>query len=97
MSVLLIHVLIACILASDTIGFAPSGPWDAFNLAPGSRTVYPTKINRTSGNVTNADALVANSGAITLSGNNSYVTLDFGKEVCLSLFSCFCISDDIRA
>lgn len=81
MTMLLPHVLVACIFALESIALAPSGPWDAFNLAPSSRTVYPVKINRSSGHVVNADALVTQSGTTTLSGNYSYVTLDFGKEV----------------
>ncbi|KAI0314054.1 Six-hairpin glycosidase [Amylostereum chailletii] len=60
---------------------APAGPWDEFNYAPESRTVYPTAIYRVHGTVENASDLAGNQGSATLSGNNSYVTLDFGKEV----------------
>jgi hypothetical protein len=83
MLMLLSHALVTYIFALKAIASALPGPWDTFNLAPSSRTVYPVKINRTSGNVTNADTLVTQSGLTTLTGNNSYVTLDFGKEVSL--------------
>jgi hypothetical protein len=65
----------------QALASAPSGPWDSFNLAPSSRTVYATNIHGTSGNVTNASNLLSKSAAVVLSGNGSYVTLDFGKEV----------------
>jgi hypothetical protein len=78
---LLSQVLVACAFVWRSIASAPSGPWDAFNLAPTSRTVYPAEINRTSGNVSNAEGLITHNGTTTLSGNYSYVTLDFGKEV----------------
>ncbi|KAI0312129.1 Six-hairpin glycosidase [Amylostereum chailletii] len=60
---------------------APAGPWDDFNYSPESRTVYPTAIYRVNGTVENASNLAGNQGSATLLGNNSYVTLDFGKEV----------------
>lgn len=60
---------------------APSGVWDEFNYAPASKTVWPASIKLQVGNVTNAQNLVNNIGAVTLSGNNSYVTLDYGVEV----------------
>ncbi|EIW56811.1 Six-hairpin glycosidase [Trametes versicolor FP-101664 SS1] len=59
---------------------APAGPWDAFNFAPKSRTVYPTAVKVTHGGVRNANALVTK-GAATLSGNGSWLALDFGVEV----------------
>lgn len=61
---------------------APAGPWDAFNFAPKSRTVYPTAVKVTHGGVRNANALIAK-GAATLSGNGSWIALDFGVEVSL--------------
>ena len=63
------------------LGTAPSGPWDAFNLAPASKTVYAQTIYGVTGTVDNADALANNTGSATLVGDGSYVTLDFGYEV----------------
>ncbi|KDQ54652.1 glycoside hydrolase family 78 protein [Jaapia argillacea MUCL 33604] len=60
---------------------APAGPWDAFNYAPESRTVWPTAIKYTEGSVQNAQNLVSNAGEATLSGNGTWLTLDFGGEV----------------
>ncbi|EIW81919.1 glycoside hydrolase family 78 protein [Coniophora puteana RWD-64-598 SS2] len=81
----------ASLISASTLAFAalcgalaPSGPWDAFNYAPDSRTVVPASVHGTSGNVAGADALVnatSGSGSATLTGDGSYVTLDFGKEV----------------
>ncbi|PCH42962.1 glycoside hydrolase family 78 protein [Wolfiporia cocos MD-104 SS10] len=68
------------LLSTPIICAAPSGPWDQFNLAPGSRIVHPKAIHNLSGTVENAINLLAN-GSATLSGNGSYVTLDFGQEV----------------
>jgi hypothetical protein len=70
----------------QVLATAPSGAWDAFNLAPSSRTVYATTIHGTSGNVTGAANLLSTSGIAVLSGDGSYVTLDFGKEVCNLLY-----------
>ncbi|KAF7314962.1 Six-hairpin glycosidase [Mycena indigotica] len=67
--------------AESVVCLAPSGPWDAFNYAPNSRVVYPASIHSTVGAVTGADALLDNTGSATLSGNGSWLTLDFGKEV----------------
>ena len=60
---------------------APTGPWDSFNYAPKSRTVFPTSITKTTGTVRNARGLVS-TGSATLFGNGSWVALDFGIEVC---------------
>lgn len=65
-------------------GTAPGGPWDAFNLAPTSKTVYAREIYGVTGTVNNADALANNTGSATLVGDGSYVTLDFGCEVSVS-------------
>ncbi|OBZ74807.1 hypothetical protein A0H81_05206 [Grifola frondosa] len=63
-------------------GSAPSGPWDVFNYAPESRTVHPRSVRETSGAVSNAEGLLAQgTGGATLSGNSSWITLDFGFEV----------------
>jgi hypothetical protein len=53
---------------------------DPNNFAPASRTVKPVSVFRTSGTVTAPDNLVTG-GSTRLSGKNSYVVLDFGKEV----------------
>lgn len=62
---------------------APSGPWDAFNYAPKSKTVYPIGIYRTQGQITGSTNLVGNVGQATIAAN-SWVALDFGIEVCAS-------------
>ncbi|KAI0706032.1 Six-hairpin glycosidase [Cerioporus squamosus] len=59
---------------------APAGPWDAFNYAPKSRTVFPSAVKQTSGTVHDAHGLVSKGGA-TIVGNGSWVALDFGIEV----------------
>ncbi|EJD02571.1 glycoside hydrolase family 78 protein [Fomitiporia mediterranea MF3/22] len=60
---------------------APSGPWDAFNFAPESRLVRPTAIFKTEGTIQNSSALLTEADGAMISGNNSWVTLDFGKEI----------------
>ncbi|KAH9476748.1 hypothetical protein JR316_0010663 [Psilocybe cubensis] len=60
---------------------APSGPWDAFNLAPESKTVYPAAIHSSHGTVKNSNLLVKNKGKASLSTNGSWIALDFGIEV----------------
>ncbi|PBK74344.1 glycoside hydrolase family 78 protein [Armillaria solidipes] len=58
---------------------APAGPWDAFNYAPSSKTVFPVKVFSRIGDVevTVEDA----TNSMTLVNQGSYVTLDFLKEV----------------
>jgi hypothetical protein len=51
-----------------------------FNYAPASRTVRPTAIFKTNGTVTNATNVLSGN-ATRISGNGSYITADFGKEV----------------
>lgn len=69
-------------LASPCLSAAPSGPWDAFNYAPSTRIVRPVFVHSTIGTVVGTLDLVNDStGNATLSGNGSYVALDFGKEV----------------
>lgn len=55
-------------------------PWDAYNLAPASRTVAPVRVTRTTGAVGDPSA-VLRSRPVTLTGSGSSITLDFGKEV----------------
>jgi len=64
----------------QVFSIAPKGPWDHFNFAPKSRTSRPTNIHSTQGNIQNAQALIG-SGIATLTGNGSYVVVDFGQEV----------------
>lgn len=59
-------------------GGAPAGPWDAFNIAPSSRVVYPVSVKKTSGTVEHLVRL--DSSDVTLQPD-SWLTLDFGKEV----------------
>ncbi|CCM05941.1 uncharacterized protein FIBRA_08180 [Fibroporia radiculosa] len=73
----LLHI---ALLVTFALGTAPSGPWDAFNLAPESRTVYPRSIREVGGTVQNAENLLSG-GSATLAGNESYIALDFGYEV----------------
>lgn len=59
---------------------ATTTPGDAYNESPTTRTLTPTAIYTTSGTVSNPSNLL--SGQSTrLSGNSSYVVVDFGKEV----------------
>ncbi len=66
--------------AAPTAGHGAARPWDAYNLAPSSRTATPVRVTRTTGTVDGAAALLKG-GSATLRGNGSSVTLDFGKEV----------------
>ena len=66
--------------ASATPARPASRPWDAYNLAPASRTVTPVRVTRTTGTVGSPTA-VLHGRATTLTGSGSSITLDFGKEV----------------
>lgn len=66
---------------------APSGPWDTFNLAPATRVVRPTSVKKSHGSIKNGNALLTSSGQAIFSANESWLTLDFGKEVCRSHIS----------
>ncbi|KII90218.1 glycoside hydrolase family 78 protein [Plicaturopsis crispa FD-325 SS-3] len=77
---LLVPLLISA-LTSVAFGSAPHGPWDTFNYSPHSKTLHPHKIYHVEGDVSDAESLLSDRGKTTLSGNNSWVTLDFGKEV----------------
>ncbi|KAJ7595645.1 Six-hairpin glycosidase [Mycena floridula] len=72
---------LAVSLLTVVAALAPPGPWDAFNYAPKSKTVYPAHIYHTQGNVVGAQNLLGTTGSATISGTNSWVTLDFGVEV----------------
>lgn len=74
-------------IASSAFASAPVGPWTEFMYAPKSRTVYPRAVKETVGTVRNAESLVSQRDSLsvhgaTLSGNQSWFTLDFGVEVC---------------
>ncbi|MDI5963809.1 alpha-L-rhamnosidase-related protein [Streptantibioticus silvisoli] len=61
---------------------APSGPWDAFNLSPASRTVRPVAVRTSTGSVRRGRAPRGGGvGTVRLSGTGASVTLDFGQEV----------------
>ncbi|KIP05689.1 glycoside hydrolase family 78 protein [Phlebiopsis gigantea 11061_1 CR5-6] len=62
-------------------GTAPNGPWDTFNLAPASRVVHPTSVKESHGSIQNGQGLLTSSVGATFSANESWLTLDFGKEV----------------
>ena len=64
---------------------APLGPWDAFNYAPTSRTVWPVAIHSYDGNVQISKNLIGDGTKAKLSGNGAWVALDFGKEACSEL------------
>ena len=75
----------AGLLAALLAGLAPTAgaataPWEHYILAPASRTVAPTAVLRTQGTVSGAQNLISG-GSTRLSGNGSYVVLDFGREV----------------
>jgi hypothetical protein len=71
-------LLLSAVLA---YGRAPHGPWDAFNYAPKSKTVYPAAIHSLQGSVKDSQRLVLNAGSATISTRGSWVALDYGVEV----------------
>ena len=56
------------------------GPWQKYNFAPESRTLFPQSVYKTEGNVENASFLVSKGegGPTKLSGKEALLTLDFG-------------------
>ncbi|KAF7293845.1 hypothetical protein HMN09_01180400 [Mycena chlorophos] len=65
-----------------SVAIAPSGPWDAFNYAPPSRTVFPVAVRTVNGSVSGASGLVAHQSAdATFGESGAYVVLDWGQEV----------------
>ncbi|KAE9407353.1 Six-hairpin glycosidase [Gymnopus androsaceus JB14] len=79
---LLSQILLPTLLgASSTWALAPSGPWDAFNFAPTSKTLYATTIRHVEPTVSGSENLLSSTGSATLGGQGAWVTLDFGKEV----------------
>ncbi|TFK47182.1 Six-hairpin glycosidase [Heliocybe sulcata] len=77
----MLGLLLSGFLALGAAASAPSGAWDAFNYAPKSKTVWPASVYHVDGTVTSADDLVANRGPATLTGNGTWMALDFGGEV----------------
>ena len=75
-------LLLASTTSSGTAVLAAESPAasDPNNFAPASRTVKPVSVHRTAGTVTTPENLV-DGGSARLSGKDSYVVLDFGKEV----------------
>lgn len=81
-------LLLAVLLIAVPIGdaSAPAGPWDVFNYSPSNRSAVAASIYSTNGTVEGASELIDNMfGNATFSEDGSYVVLDFGKEVCLSI------------
>ncbi|WP_254709584.1 hypothetical protein [Streptomyces lunaelactis] len=65
---------------SATATAGPRAALDALNYSPTSRTLKPTAVHTTSGIVENPQNVL--SGQPTrISGSQSAITLDFGKEV----------------
>jgi hypothetical protein len=74
---------VVSVLALWTPGASAAGGHaaaDSDNFSPASRTVTPVAITRSTGTVTDPQA-VLHEGTTTLTGNGSSLTLDFGKEV----------------
>lgn len=83
---MLVHLCSLVLAIPVCAAVAPSGPWDAFNYAPSSKTVTPVSVRTVSGTVQGAEGLVQSSDAqATFIGNSSYVVLDWGKEVRMKL------------
>ncbi|KAK0472524.1 Six-hairpin glycosidase [Armillaria novae-zelandiae] len=77
---LVIRMLLYFLLLPVVLALAPGGPWDTFNYAPKSKTVYPQDVYKTVGSVSGGSKLVGNTGSATLSPK-SWIALDFGIEV----------------
>ncbi|KAG7443761.1 Six-hairpin glycosidase [Guyanagaster necrorhizus] len=73
-------MLLYLLLLPAAIALAPDGPWDSFNYAPKSKTVYPQAVYKSVGTVSGSGKLVGNMGSATLSPS-SWIALDFGIEV----------------
>ncbi|KAI0338612.1 Six-hairpin glycosidase [Trametopsis cervina] len=76
-----VHLSLLATLVGPVVSYAPKGPWDQFNYAPSSKTVRPVDIKETQGFFQNAQAILGDTGQGTLYGNQTWITLDFGKEV----------------
>lgn len=81
-------------LVERASGRAPPGPWDQFNYAPASKTVYPKRIHSTHGTISNPDALtvdprvsVANNGGDehqSVTGSNEAIPMAGGGVATLA-------------
>ncbi|KIK50530.1 glycoside hydrolase family 78 protein [Collybiopsis luxurians FD-317 M1] len=81
-SSILISLSSLLIAGSGAAAQAPAGPWDAFNFAPKTRTVYAASIRHAEPSVSGSGNLLEPNGSSTvLSEKGAWVTLDFGKEV----------------
>ncbi|KAK0451160.1 Six-hairpin glycosidase [Desarmillaria tabescens] len=68
------------LLLPVALALAPSGPWNGFNYAPKSKTIYLQAVYKVAGSVFGASKLVDNTGSATLFPS-SWIALDFGREV----------------
>ncbi|SEO80168.1 alpha-L-rhamnosidase-related protein [Actinacidiphila rubida] len=67
-------------LPAGTAAASHDRPGDADNFAPATRTVAPVRVTRTTGSVTDPGGLL-DGRPTALTGADSSLTLDFGKEV----------------
>ena len=56
---------------------AQAAPWDAYNLAPATRTLGPVSVFKTNGSVVNPNNVLTGQ-ATAIVGSGAYITLDFG-------------------
>ncbi|QUQ63959.1 alpha-L-rhamnosidase-related protein [Kutzneria sp. CA-103260] len=75
-----LRVAVAALVVAAGVSPAAARPSTSDNYAPASRTVTAASVFRTTGSVTDPTAIL-HGGTTTLHGNDSSVTLDFGKEV----------------
>jgi hypothetical protein len=68
-------------LAIFETSFVFAVPYDAYILAPESRTIYPSTIHKVNGTVTNADSLIGGPGGSATFHGVSSVTFDHGKNI----------------
>ncbi len=79
-SLFVVVTVVAIVGTCSTSAGATSAPWDQYNLAPSSRTVGPVSVFTASGSIVNPSSVLSGQPT-TIMGNNSYIVLDFGKEV----------------
>lgn len=59
------------------------GPWQKYNLAPESRTLFPKTVYRVEGDVQNASSILdKGAGPAIIGGTDAQLTLDFGINTC---------------
>lgn len=76
---LLVALVLPFAMTASPAGASPTAV-SPYNYAPASRTVAPVAIQGTSGSVSSPTNVLSGQ-ATRISGANSYVVLDFGKEV----------------